>query len=68
MGVIDTIANNPLMKTVLFGQLKKVFKDGNVEFIVVRLDGAGEIMVDLYEKGEAEITVKFQKGGIIEND
>ncbi len=55
MSLVDTIAKNGFLKNVLFGQLKNVFKEGNVAFIVVRLDPEGEIVVDLYEHGEATI-------------
>lgn len=55
--MLDSILSNPMVKNLAFGQIKKVFSEGNVEFIVLRLDDKGELVVDLYDRGEAVVHV-----------
>lgn len=62
MGLLDGLLNNPLVSKMLFGQLKGLFQEKNLEFIVLRQDDAGEVEVELHVKGESRV-VTFPEGG-----
>lgn len=63
MGLLDGILGNKVVKDLAFGQIKKIFKEGNVDFIVLRLDHNGEIVVELYEPGDAVVVSQKSESG-----
>lgn len=62
MSLLDTFLNNDTVRKMAFGQLKGLFQEKDLEFIIVALDGDGEVVLDMYAKGEAVITPLNREG------
>lgn len=62
MGILDSILGNPVIGKALFGQLKGLFTERGLEFILVKLDANGEVELELHKKGESRV-VTFPEGG-----
>lgn len=54
-GILEGILGNSVVQKLAFGQLKGLFVEKNLDFILVRLDQDGEIELAMYEKGEAAV-------------
>lgn len=64
MSLLDTFLNNDTVRKMAFGQLKGLFQEKNLEFIVMSLDADGEVMLDMYAVGESVIVAKSTPEGV----
>lgn len=52
---LDNLLSNPVIGKALFGQLKGIFTEKDLDFIMVRLDEQGEVELLMYKSGEAVV-------------
>lgn len=62
MGMLDGLLSNPVVTKALFGQLKGLFKEKNLEFIALRLDADGEVELEMHQVGESRIVTYPESG------
>lgn len=53
--MLDGILSNPTIQKLAFGQLKGLFSEKNLDFILVKLDDQGEIELEMHKVGESRI-------------
>lgn len=61
MGMLDSFLGNETVQRLAFGQLKGLFAEKNLDFILVKLDAQGEIELEMYRRGEG-IVVPIPEG------
>lgn len=47
---LESVINNPLVKSALFKQLTKIMKDNSIEKVVLSLDNDGKLKIDAFNK------------------
>lgn len=55
---LEAITNNPLVKTVLLKQLKKVVEEHGIKLITIIPDADGELKFDVYNEEMKVLTNK----------
>jgi hypothetical protein len=57
MSLLSGIFDNPALRNAALSQLKKLIQSEGLEFIVVRVDPAEGLMIDMYKPGEAAVSI-----------
>lgn len=57
MSILDSLFNSEVLQEKAFGIFKKMMSDKGLEFIVLRVDGDGNMELSMYKPGEASITI-----------